>query len=81
MQQFIEYNTAVRHSVDLSADHEIPKNLLKIDDLQNTYTELLKLKSFTKTVVNKNQQIKKDQDDVFAIQQEKISKIEFITVI
>ena len=54
MQQFIDYNTAVRHSVDLSADHDIPKNLLKIDDLQNTYTELLKLKSFTKTVVNKN---------------------------
>lgn len=54
MQQFIEYNTAVRHNIDLSADHEIPKNLLKIDDLQNTYTELLKLKSFTKTVVSRN---------------------------
>ena len=44
MQQYMEYNSAVRHAVDLSADHEIPKNLLKIDDLQKTYTELLNLK-------------------------------------
>lgn len=81
MQQYIEYNSEVRHSVDSSADHQIPKNLLKIDDLQNTYTELLKLKSFTKYATARNDEIKKSQDEVFAIQQEKISKIEFITII
>ena len=45
MQEYINYNTAIRHHANV-VEHEIevPKSLAKVDDLQDSFKELIRFR-------------------------------------
>ena len=55
--------------------------MLKIKDLQITYTEVIRLVKTLKHINEKASNLKKEQDGRFVVQNDKIKEIEWITII
>lgn len=62
MQQFIEYNTGVKHRNDADTKIDIPSNLLKISDLRESYRELLAFQSFITEIQQRNVNMEKAEE-------------------
>jgi hypothetical protein len=67
--------------VDSSSAVEMPGNLLKIKDLQSTYSELIKFAKLNEDINAHYIVNQKNQDELFKEQEEKVNKIEWITII
>jgi|JI6StandDraft_1071083.scaffolds.fasta_scaffold509876_1 GTP1/Obg family GTP-binding protein len=76
VQEYMDYNTAVQHAGSIYSQHlEIPKSLLKIEDLHESYRELLYFKYELEHLNTTHNTSKDNEEFLFKTQNEKIKRI------
>ena len=82
MQEYIDYNTAVRHHGNVyEHEIEVPKSLAKVDDLQDSFKNLVMFRDDMEQLKEKHTSNKDVYETMFLAENEKIKKIEVISFI
>lgn len=76
MVQYIDYKTSVKHSVSIEQTKiEVPKSLLKVKDLKESYESLVNLGHTFEGIKGIKNSTRQQEEVLFSEQNEKIKNI------